>query len=322
MAMTTPGRDYGVDVAKDSLQIDEQTQGLTSICNERRTILRWLRTVPKHSAFAVEATGTYHRGFVEIAHQLGHRVYVIDGFRLSRYRDSVSVRAKNDPLDAYLLRRYLQHEREELRPWEPAPEGYGAVLQLLHRRERVVAARVALEQSLRDIPELKRSRNTLLRHLRRVADALERRILGVVEHSGWAQAARRAAQLEGIGALSAAALATVFQRGHFRSSDAFIAFLGLDVRARDSGQHRGKRRLSKRGDSELRRLLYNAAMSACSRAPWKAFYARHLARGLKPTQALVALARKLARVAFALMRNGTDYVAVQSPEEVSLPVRA
>lgn len=312
MTIELSDRDYGVDVSKESLQIEGE-QGPQVIANDLKSIRAWFKTVPKGACFAVEATGIYHQRFVEVAHRRGHTVYVIDGFRLSRYRDSVGVRAKNDPLDACLLRRYLRHEKADLRPWEPAPKGYSELLRMLHRRERLVAARVALEQSLVDIPECKRSVQALLRRMSKLAATLEHRIVTAVREYGWDEAMRRCQQIEGIGPLTSAALATVFQRGHFRNSDAFIAFLGLDVRVCDSGKQHGKRKLTKRGDSELRRLLYTAAMSASSNPTWRTFYQRHLQRGLTGTQALVALARKLARVAFALMRDNSDYQPRTAP---------
>jgi transposase len=306
MAIQAVTHDYGVDVSKGTLQMAAE-QGPESIPNELKSIRHWLKSVPAGSCFAVEATGTYHVLFVKQAHRMGHTVYLIDGFRLNRYRDSIGGRAKNDVLDAVLLRRYLQREKADLRPWEPAPKGYTELMRLLHRRERLVTARVALEQSLGDLPESRSSVQALLRQLRRLADRLERRIVATVLTRGWGEDMRRCQQIEGIGPLTSAALATVFQRGHFRNADAFIAFLGLDVRVRDSGKQRGKRKLTKKGDSELRRLLYNAAMSASSTPRWHPYYERHLARGLTKIQALVALGRKLARVAFALMQNQSDY---------------
>ena len=96
-------------------------------------------------------------------------------------------------------------------------------------------------------------------------------------------------------------------RGRFASSDAFIAFLGMDLRAKDSGKKNGTRRLSKKGDAEIRRLAHNAAMAACRSPTWKPFYESYLARGLAKTEALVILARKLCRVAFALMKNQSEY---------------
>ena len=80
-----------------------------------------------------------------------------------------------------------------------------------------------------------------------------------------------------------------------KSADAFVAFTGLDPRPDDSGQHRGKRRLSKRGPAELRRLLYMAAMSAINTKTWRPLYEHYRAKGLSSTATLVILARRIAR---------------------------
>jgi len=52
------------------------------------------------------------------------------------------------------------------------------------------------------------------------------------------------------------------QRVRFGSTDAFVAFSGWGPRPDDSGRKTGRRRLSKRGSSQLPYLLYNAAMAA------------------------------------------------------------
>ncbi len=74
-----------------------------------------------------------------------------------------------------------------------------------------------------------------------------------------------------------------------------------------SGQSDGPRRLTKRGDPEARRLLHNAAMSGSRTAAWKPFYEEQRKRGFSTTQALVMLARKMARVVFALLKNQSEY---------------
>lgn len=81
--------------------------------------------------------------------------------------------------------------------------------------------------------------------------------------------------------------------------------MGLDLRVRDSGQFRGRRKLTKKGNSELRRLLFNAAMQGRRRDLWVPCYLAMRTRGMSTTAAFVALGRKLARVCFALLRNGT-----------------
>lgn len=82
---------------------------------------------------------------------------------------------------------------------------------------------------------------------------------------------------------------------------------GLDPRPCDSGKKRGTRHLSKRGPGELRRLLFNAAMSAAKTKVWKPFYERERAKGLASTAALICIARRLVRVAFALFRKNIHF---------------
>lgn len=309
MAIQVQHRRIGVDVSKAELEIAGHAGKTTEVIrNDRRAIRQWLKQLDGPSAFAIEATNVFHLAFVEEAHALGHTVYLIDGYRLNRYRDSVGGRAKTDRTDALLLRRYLEREEQDLRPWTPPPAGYAELHRLLHRRSRLVQARTQIRQSFSGAPELKSLMAKLIHSIDQVDAAIRKRINCLVRHSSIASNRARCQQIEGIGPLTSVALANAFQRGAFQSSDAFIAFLGLDVRVRESGTYRGRRRLTKKGDPELRRLLHNAAMAARRSATWAPVYDKHIQRGLAPTQVLVILARKLARVAFALMTKETDYV--------------
>ena len=82
-----------------------------------------------------------------------------------------------------------------------------------------------------------------------------------------------------------------------------VAFTGLDPRPNDSGKKMGQRRLSKRGWPEIRRLLFAAAMSAARTKTWSGLYEAQRKKGLSTTAALIVLARKLLRVAFALFKQ-------------------
>ncbi|MFA5941106.1 MAG: IS110 family transposase [Sinimarinibacterium sp.] len=308
MAKSVEAIGVGVDVSRAEICVCRQDiTGVQVLRNEQHVIRRWLRSFQGPVRLAVEATNTYHLTVVEEAHRLGHTVYVVDGYRLSRYRDSVGGRAKTDRTDAELLLRYLEREGCDLRAWSPPPAGYADLSRLLHRRATLVQASQRLRQSLADVPEFKAIRQVLFKQLAQLDRLMQRRIVQLLEHSGTAIDARRCQAIQGVGPLTGAALANAFRRGRFSSSDAFVAFLGLDVRVRDSGTCKGRRRLTKQGDPELRRLLHNAAMAARRTARWQPLYQRYLQRGLKPTQVFVILARKLARIAFALMKNQTDY---------------
>lgn len=307
MAMKAVPTCVGVDTSKADLAVyraDQDQQG--TVDNTGEAISRWLDTLPSGSVVGIEATNVYHLEAVEQAWARGHQVYVIDGYQLNHYRKSIGTRAKTDAGDAWLLARYVTHEQARLRPWSPPPAAYRRLQQLLRRRAKLVGLRVALRQSFEE-PAMMQMLQPALAGLKQVEQELENALLHAAREAGLTSTIQRCQAVEGIGPLTACALNMAYLRGYFCNSDAFIAFLGMDVRVRDSGRCRGRRQLTKQGDPEVRRLLYNAAMAASRSATWKPFYQRHLDRGLTRIQALVALARKLARIVFALIRQGTSY---------------
>lgn len=59
----------GIDVAKDSLSLFQTDSGqATEIANDTRSIKAWLKSVPAHSAIAIEATGIYHMEVATLAY--------------------------------------------------------------------------------------------------------------------------------------------------------------------------------------------------------------------------------------------------------------
>ncbi len=290
----------GVDVSKETLVICDWESGeLTELANEAEQIGRWLRCLGAGPVrLAVEPTSSYHLALVEAAQRRGCTVYLVNPRQLAHYRQAVNARNKTDPADAWLLARYLAHEGEQLRPFEPASGKARELWALLHRRAVVVQSRNQLTQSFR---EVRFSTRALMSEIHRLLRRLDERLLALVRSLGWEADYRCALSIPGIGPLNAVALVATFRRGAFASADAFVAYLGLDVRLRESGTYKGRRKLTKRGPSELRRLLYCAARPARSYAPFADYHQRQLDKGLPKIAANCILARKLARIAFALI---------------------
>ena len=308
MTILTSQTVVGVDIAKAGIvAYRSDLQTTDTIKNDRTALKRWLKTLPAQSAIAVEATNIYHLDTVELAHAMGHQVYVVDAYRVSNYRRGIGQRAKNDPCDARLLARYLTNEQDGLRIWSPPPKAYTSLKSLLHRRATLIQNHAGLMLSWANEPLLKKVQAAQQKAFKQADQAIQKLLRKVSKEAGIEENIDRCKAIEGVGELTATGLATTFMRGDFANSDAFIAFLGMDLTVDDSGKKNGPRYLTKKGDPEVRRLAYNAAMAACRSARWKPFYESYLARGFSKTQALVALARKLCRVAFALMKNQSEY---------------
>ena len=289
----------GIDVAKEQLVIADWPAGeLITLVNQPAAIRSWLATLPGLVRMAIEPTSHYHLALADLAQAAGHTVYLVNPRQLAHYREAVAVRHKSDPVDAVLLARYLAHEGAVLRPYEPQSPAARELWALLNRRATVVQARKQLEQSFR---EIRLSTKALVSELNAVLRRIDRRMQALIEQVGWLDEYRRCRSIPGIGHLNAIALVTVFHRGAFSGLNAFVAFLGLDVRLRESGHFKGRRKLTKRGPAELRRLLYCAAKPARTYEPFARYHQRQLDKGLSRTAANCVLARKLARIAFSLM---------------------
>src|SRR5438128_4619008 len=123
-----------------------------------------------------------------------------------------------------------------------------------------------------------------------------------------------------VGPVTAAAFAsTIDEVNRFRNAHQVEAYLGLTPSEMSSGERQHKGRITKAGNSRMRRLLVQVAVSILRlRSPqtealrdWASSIA--IRRGKKI--ATVALARRMAGVRYAVMRDGTRYVAAQ-PKEV------
>ena len=299
----------GVDVSKSSLEWCRWGESqVHHVSNDAESIGEWLESFGGLAvSMAVEATNDYHEELVSQAQTHGYAVYLVDGYRLKHYREAIGWRAKTDGCDARLLARYMASEGGSLRALQGVSVQEQALWRLMKRRAKVVSARAALVQSLGKFKHLG-DVDEALAALDRLVKSMEGCIRGLARGVGWGEALGRLRTIPGVGELSALALRAMYGRGVFRRADAFIAFIGLDVRVRDSGTFRGQRKLTKRGDAEVRRVLFNAARSAArSDAHWASVEAGYRARGLSTTASSVVVARKLARIAFAVLRDGTTY---------------
>lgn len=311
MTNSAPERIYGIDVAKDQLVVCHWSSEQYSVLpNQPQAIHDWLAQLQQPVQLALEPTAHYHLLLLAAAAASGHTAYLVNPRQLAHYRQAVGLRHKSDPQDAWLLARFVAHERAQLRPFQPQDRRAQRLWALLQRRATVVQSRQRLQQSFKQVQI---SIQALLSHFQQLLYRLDREIHALIRALGWWPDYLRCCSVPGIGPVTAAALVAGYHRGAFASSDAFVAYLGLDVRLRESGRFKGRRKLTKCGPAELRRLLYCAAHPARSHPRFGVYYQRQLDKGHSRIAARVALARKIARIAFTLMQNEEHFAAATQP---------
>lgn len=115
--------------------------------------------------------------------------------------------------------------------------------------------------------------------------------------------------IKGIGTVTAAGLiGEVGDFKQFRTISEIMKHAGLDLYEISSGKRTGRRRISKRGRSLLRKLLFFASINTVrTGGVMRGYYQRYLKR-MPRRKALIAVSRKLLRIIFALVRDHNAFI--------------
>jgi len=121
---------------------------------------------------------------------------------------------------------------------------------------------------------------------------------------------RKLLSIKGLGIVTVAGLiGEIGDFTKFTTQSEIAKLAGLDLYEVSSGKRQGQRRISKRGRSLLRKILYYAAMQTIRKnGILYDYYQRLIGRGMKSIMALVAVSRKLLRIIFAIVRDDSEFI--------------
>jgi transposase len=148
--------------------------------------------------------------------------------------------------------------------------------------------------------------------LRHIQSQIEQIDEAIMKAAGDHEACRRLMTIPGVGSITATAVVAAIANGvEFRKGRAFATWLGLVPGQYSTGGKEKLLGISKRGNSYLRRLFVHGARAVLqhsdNQAPGlRAWLARLSARAHKNV-VTVALANKLARIAWAVLSKGEVY---------------
>jgi transposase len=294
---------YGVDVSKDTLDIAYGGK-CVQIENTRKAIKSFLKDMPTGSIVAMESTNKYHLLLADSCYAAGMVVYVLNPRVTRHYSEALNMRGSTDKLCAKTICSFIEHHHDSCRVYEPRSADERSLQCLIRRRAKVVGVRVQLLQSISEIKELKSDLDAVVGRIDKMISQIDALIEKQLEGN---EGRERISTIKSVGPVTSAVLVSDLDAGNFRSGDAFAAFYGLDPVPNDSGKSKGKRKISKKGHRLGRQVLYMAALSAARSKAWKPIYESLLAKGLTRVQALVCLARKIARTAWSIYTHKTVF---------------
>ena len=158
--------------------------------------------------------------------------------------------------------------------------------------------------------------------VRKILDELEKHLEDIVLNIPGAE---RLLEVKGIGIKTVAGfLAEIGDITRFSHPKQIIKLAGLNLRENSSGEHKGETKITKRGRSRLRAILFRAILPLAAKNQefntLHKYYTTKKENPLKKKQSLIALCNKLIRIAYTLITMDVAYDPAKMMEDCSAPV--
>ncbi len=313
----------GIDVSKESLDVVGVTQvdvWRNKIGNQLTDIERLAGSLVKAGycgKIICESTGHYHLLLALVFARYGLDLRIVNPLQSSKHQTGRIRKTKTDPIDGYVLATMSTTERDlpkaaNLQPKQVLARLKQGQLQSLdkqiQRLSRSLAAyRETYEQLDMAAGQAFQSLEQALKQLRAAKRQLEAELEQAYLDSAQAEDVIRLRSIPGYSALVSAMIAGAFDR-EVNSERSWIAFSGMDISIQQSGKWVGRGRLTKRGNSFFRKRLYGAAWGAIMNYPdVRRYYDQLKSQGRHHVETLCIIARKLLRIAYAVLVKGKTY---------------
>lgn len=307
----------GIDVSKARLDIALPKEGSfddRQYGNDPVGIGKFLKEMPSNAVLVMEASGPYHLRLAYAGYAKGFEVFVLNPLSVKRYCQMRLMRTKTDKADARAISGYAQVNPHKA--WSPPAKAIShlqhidALIALLTKlRTQVIGHQSANE--VRPMPNkvVVATIRSTIKTLEKSIAKLEKEIDGIVKIHFEAEI-KRLRMIPGIGKKTAVQILIVTQNFQkFASGKSLVAFAGLCPRIYQSGTNqRTSFKICKLGQGRLRSLLYMCSMTAKNCNPsCKLLFDRLVEKGKNKKLALVAVAAKLLRQAFAIGTSKEDF---------------
>jgi transposase len=285
-----------------------------------KLLLKWLRLrIDSKVNFIIvmEATGVYHQHVAHYLYEHGYDVCVMHSGRVKRYAQSLVQRSKTDALDSRMLS-MLGLERS-VGLWSPPSLSLQQLKALSRERSTLLKDRTvetnrqgAIASSVTNNAKASRRHKARLKLIDLQIASIEEEMRCLISKD---QALEGKIQyfktIPGVSFITAATVVgETLGFESITSGKQLASYAGYDVVLRESGNFRGKTRISKKGNSHIRAALHMPSMTCVRCNPTlKTFYNRLKPNKAKPLVALIAVQRKLLILMYTLWKNEVDYDA-------------
>lgn len=287
---------------------------IANISGKLRDLIKQL--VKTHgSVFVVmEATGNYHKKLVAELVAADVPFAVINPLVSRRYAQMKMLRTKTDKIDAYTLALFAIEQKP--RAFIVPSKEQAKLRDIITVRSQLTKQKTQNKNLLHSQLILPDVNNAMIKSIKKIISTIDKeikqieKIIDEILDKNYSQLYKQVISIKGIGKKTAqATVAYVGSLENFNSYKQLSAFIGINPKTESSGTSLKKQKgLGKQGNKLLRSLFYMSAMSAIkSNRTCKGLYIRLLQKGKSKMSALIAVANKLVKQLFAIVKNNRTF---------------
>jgi|SRR6187402_278010 len=323
----------GLDVSSNKINaciscIDEKqkvvVKSSTVISNTLKGFLALEDWILKHKKEAIpvvvcmEATGIYHENCAYYLFGKGFDVSIILPNKAKKYLESIGLKSKNDSIDAKGLSQMGAERCLEL--WEPMGTFFYELRLLTRQHQNVTELKTVLKNQLHALGFAMHQLDAVNNQINQTVSLFESQLKELEKEikahlksdEEVCKKTENVLKIKGLGVLT---VGTVLAETNgftlFKNYKQLVSYAGYDVVESDSGKRVGKTKISKKGNSRMRRALHMPSLVVIQHQvkPFQDLFDRTFEKHGIKMKSYVAVQKKLLTMIYHLWKKNEDYNA-------------
>jgi transposase len=266
--------------------------------------------------YLMEATGIYYEQLAWYLHSKKCVLSVVMPNKAKKYKESLGLKSKTDRIDARGLAQMACEQK--CTEWRPLSDNIYRLRLITRQIQNIAEQSTVLSNQLhalshamlrdKDIEKMHRKQLALLK---KNASVLKIKVREIIDSDPLIkQKFENICKIKGLGYQSLAVIvAETNGFAAFESAAQLVSYAGYDVVANESGKRIGKTKISKKGNSRIRRSLHFPAFNVIKYEvnTFKNLYLRVFDRSKLKMKAYTAVQKKLLTIIYALWKNDQPF---------------
>jgi transposase len=264
----------------------------------------------------MEATGVYHENCALYLFEKQYKVSIVLPNKAKKYLECLGLKSKNDTIDARGLSQMGAEQRLEL--WQPLGKYYFELRHCTRQHQNIQELKTVLNNQIHALEHGMYRSDLIINQLKATVELLNSQLKEIDENikkhikadSVVYNKCKNILAMKGLGILT---LATLLAETNgfelFKNYKQLVSYAGYDVVEAQSGTRIGKTKISKKGNSRIRRILHMPSLVViqCKEKPFLNLYERTFEKHGVKMKSYVAVQKKLLVMVYHLWQKNEKY---------------